>query len=136
MIEILIVIVVLGVLAAVVIFALGGITGKTAVAACQADGSTVATAIADFNAQNAGTAVSMAGLLNGTPANGNSPYLQSWPNNTPHYAFELFTAVGTPTHATAANQLMVSITPTGAVDATTQANYDPYIGPPSCDGAS
>src|ERR1035438_9821384 len=46
LIELLIVIVVLGILAAVVIFALGGITGKSAVAACQADGATVSTAIA------------------------------------------------------------------------------------------
>jgi type II secretory pathway pseudopilin PulG len=136
MIEILIVIVVLGVLAAVVIFALGGITGKTAVAACQSDGATVATAIADFNAQNTGTAVTMAGLLNGTVANGNVPYIQSWPDNTPHYAFEFSTAVGTPTHATAANQLEVSISPAGAVVAATQANYHPYIGPVSCVGAS
>src|ERR1700691_5563312 len=52
LIELLIVIVVLGILAAVVIFALGGITGKSAVAACQADGATVATAISAFNAQN------------------------------------------------------------------------------------
>lgn len=136
MIEILIVIVVLGILAAVVIFALGGITGKTAVAACEADGATVATAIAEFNAQNAGIAVTTAGLLNGTVANGNIPYIQSWPNNTPHYAFELSTAVGTPTNATAANQLEVSITPAGAVVAATQANYHPYTGPPSCVGVS
>ena len=46
LIELLIVIVVLGILAAVVIFALGGITSKSAVAACQADGATVSTAIA------------------------------------------------------------------------------------------
>ena len=48
LIELLIVIVVLGILAAVVIFALGGITGKSAVAACQADGATVSTAMAAF----------------------------------------------------------------------------------------
>jgi len=51
LIELLIVIVVLGILAAVVIFALGGITGKSAVASCQADGATVSTALAAFNAQ-------------------------------------------------------------------------------------
>ena len=45
LIELLIVIVVLGILAAVVIFALGGITGKSAIAACQADGATVSTAM-------------------------------------------------------------------------------------------
>ncbi len=52
LIELLIVIVVLGILAAVVIFALGGITGKSAVSACQADGATISTAMAAFAAQN------------------------------------------------------------------------------------
>jgi len=52
LIELLIVIVVLGILAAVVIFALGGITGKSALASCTADGATVSTALAAFNAQN------------------------------------------------------------------------------------
>src|SRR5580698_95844 len=52
LIEILIVIVVLGILAAVVIFALGGITGQSAQAACEADGATVSTALAAFNNQN------------------------------------------------------------------------------------
>ena len=42
--EILIVIVVLGILAAVVIYALGGIGSKSAVAACEADGSTISSA--------------------------------------------------------------------------------------------
>src|ERR1035438_8949783 len=55
MLEILIVIVVLGILAAVVIFALGGVTGRSAIAACQADGATTSSAIALFTAQNAGT---------------------------------------------------------------------------------
>jgi len=136
LIEILTVVVVLGILAAVVIFALGGITAKTAVASCQADGATVTTAIAVFKNQNVNTAVSTTGLINGTVANGNSPYIQSWPNNTPHYAFELSTSVGIPAHATAANQLEVSITPAGAVDAAIQANYNPYTDPDSCLGVS
>ena len=53
LIELLIVIVVLGILAAVVIFALGGVTAKSAVAACQSDGATLQTAIADANQLNA-----------------------------------------------------------------------------------
>jgi general secretion pathway protein G len=87
MIEILIVIVVLGILAAVVIFALGDITGKTAVASCQADGATVASAIAAFNAQNAGVTVTQTALLTRTTANEMNPYIQSWPSNLPHYGF-------------------------------------------------
>jgi prepilin-type N-terminal cleavage/methylation domain-containing protein len=134
--EVLIVVVVLGILAAVVIFALGGITGKTAVASCQADGATVSTAMAIFRNQNPNVAVTTAGLENGTPANGNSSYIQSWPNNTPHYAFALSTAVGTPGNATAAYQLEVSIIPAGNVNAATLADYNPYLGPTSCLGVT
>ena len=85
LIELLIVIVVLGILAAVVIFALGGITSKSAVAACQADGATVSTAIAALEAQYPGTPLGTAVLTTGT--NGSGPYIQSWPNNSAHYSF-------------------------------------------------
>src|SRR5580698_9664803 len=105
LIELLIVIVVLGILAAVVIFALGGITGKSAVAACQADGATVSTAISAFNAQNPGISVTQA-LLIGTTDGG--PYIQSWPSNLPHYSFVL----------TAGGPLTVSVFPVGAVTGT------------------
>ena len=96
LIELLIVIVVLGILAAVVIFALGGITGKSAIAACQADGATVSTALAAYNTQNAGTAdavATQAKMLSGTTANGTNPYIQSWPSNSPHYAYGIVTGV-------------------------------------------
>jgi prepilin-type N-terminal cleavage/methylation domain-containing protein len=91
LIELLIVIVVLGILAAVVIFALGGITGQSATAACQADGATVSTAMQAFTTQNPGVTVTEGGLLNGTVADGNTPYVQSWPSNDPHYEFALTT---------------------------------------------
>ena len=127
LIELLIVIVVLGILAAVVIFALGGITGKSAVAACQADGATVSTAIAAFDAQNPGIAASSAALLAGTTANGNSAYIQSWPNNLPHYAFKL-------TAGTSADDfqstLTVSVASPGAV--TGGGTFFAYVGPSSC----
>jgi general secretion pathway protein G len=88
LIELLIVIVVLGILAAVVIFALGGITSKSAVAACQADGATVATAISAWNANNGtSTAPSTVNLLASTPTSLGGPYLSSWPANTTHYGF-------------------------------------------------
>jgi prepilin-type N-terminal cleavage/methylation domain-containing protein len=89
LIELLIVIVVLGILAAVVIFALSGVTGQSAQAACAADGATVSTAIAAFQNQNPGAAVTTDGLISGTTANGDNPYIQSWPSNDPHYAFSL-----------------------------------------------
>jgi len=96
LIELLIVIVVLGILAAVVIFALGGITGKSAVAACQADGATAQIAIAAY--ENLNTGVPTVASL--TTPTGTTQYLQSWPNNTSHYTYSitsgtLYVAAGT-----------------------------------------
>jgi general secretion pathway protein G len=95
LIEILIVIVVLGILAAVVIFALGGIVGKSAVAACQADGATVSNALVAFANQNpsvVSTAVTSTSL---TAVGGaySGPYIQSWPSNGTHYAYTLASGV-------------------------------------------
>jgi general secretion pathway protein G len=106
LIELLIVIVVLGILAAVVIFALGGITGQSAAASCSADGATVSTAYAAFNSQHPSVLTGVPGtgtfggtapttyttataeaLLSGSALGG--PYIQSWPNNLPHYAYQL-----------------------------------------------
>jgi general secretion pathway protein G len=98
LIELLIVIVVLGILAAVVIFALGGITGKSALASCQADGATVSTAAAAFKAQNPNVTPTPT-LLTGTTDGG--PYVQSWPSNIPHYGFAI--ADGTATYTAPAN---------------------------------
>jgi prepilin-type N-terminal cleavage/methylation domain-containing protein len=83
LIELLIVIVVLGILAAVVVFALGSVTSKSAVSACNADVKTVQTAIAAYNAQN-GTplATGSAGQTALTAAANGGPYLQSWPSNS------------------------------------------------------
>ena len=49
LVEILVIIVVLAILAAVVLYALGGITQKSAQAACRADGATVSSAISDLD---------------------------------------------------------------------------------------
>jgi len=135
LIELLIVIVVLGILAAVVIFALGGITGKSAIAACQADGATITTAMAAFTAQNPATAVTWTAPNSTTPATSNlitatttqgGQYIQSWPANLPHYEFGVF-----------AGKLYVMKTPAGAVtlDSVT-ASSTLYTGPSSCKGVS
>jgi general secretion pathway protein G len=117
LIELLIVIVVLGILAAVVIFALGGITGKTAVASCQADGATVATAMAAFKTENPGTTVTTANITADTLG---GPYIQSWPSNLPHYAYSI-----------SSGNLTISTGPTaGAV--TGLGTYVPYTGPTAC----
>jgi prepilin-type N-terminal cleavage/methylation domain-containing protein len=103
LIELLIVIVVLGILAAVVVFALGGVTGQSAVAACNSDAKTVQTAVAAYDAQEgappaatatptgSGTAQVVTDTqLTGTGNGG--PYLQTWPNNAANgYLIELGT---------------------------------------------
>jgi len=122
LIELLIVIVVLGILAGVVIFALGGVTGQSAVAACKADGATVSTALAAFNTDNpnlAGTAITTDDL-GPTPTTGvtvsGGPFLQSWPSNGTHYAFSLGTA--TPN----LGALMISVPSTATPVAYTGSN--------------
>ena len=82
--ELLIVITVLGVLAAIVIFALGGITAKSAVAACDADANTVETAVQAYNAQTGGTVPATPQTL----TNSTNPYLQSFPSS-PYFAISL-----------------------------------------------
>jgi prepilin-type N-terminal cleavage/methylation domain-containing protein len=113
LIELLIVIVVLGILAAVVIFALGGITGKSQLAACQADGATVSTALSAFHAQNPlVTDPTKADLIDTSTTTG-GPYVQSWPNAT-SYEYQMNGA-----------QLQV------AKKAATPAWIN-YVGPQSC----
>jgi general secretion pathway protein G len=169
LIELLIVIVVLGILAAVVIFALGGITGKSAAASCSADGATISTALAAFNAENPGvlngsstntaTAATMQADLTATAKGG--PYIQSWPSNLPHYAYQLawsakigtvynavvqvatgnvWSSAGTPpvvtlTPSIGNGALIASGTPTTNIVGTgADALYYLYAGPSSCTG--
>jgi general secretion pathway protein G len=73
LIELLIVIVILGILAAVVVFAVNGIQGKSTEAACKADVQTITTAAESFNAQYGFFAKDMSqlvrtGLLHSVPA--------------------------------------------------------------------
>ena len=104
LIELLIVIVVLGILAAIVVFSLGTITGKSALAACEADAQQLNTGLAAFYA---GTQTYPAQLAPGTTANtgdgfqimypvGMAPsYLQTLPDNKSHYFFA-YSAANTP----------------------------------------
>ncbi|HVB50424.1 MAG TPA: prepilin-type N-terminal cleavage/methylation domain-containing protein [Acidimicrobiales bacterium] len=132
LIELLIVIVVLGILAGVVIFALGGVTGKSAKAACQADGATVSTAISAFKAQNSTVTVTQAALT-ATALGG--PYLQSWPSNAPHYGFAIGDGVSTDYGGAAAGVLVVNPTTATTYTATT-TGWIPYAGPTSCASVS
>jgi general secretion pathway protein G len=116
LIELLIVIVVLGILAAVVIFALGGVTGKSQLAACQADGATVSTAIAAFHANDPGVTVTSALLTANTGNGAGSAYIQSWPKAT-SYQYTLPSGVLTVAKLDSAGS------PSGATA---------YAGPQSC----
>jgi prepilin-type N-terminal cleavage/methylation domain-containing protein len=83
LIELLIVIVVLGILAAVVVLSLGGVTGNAAKSACESDLATVNTAAAAYNAQTGAYPTNTAQLTGVTP-----PYLQTWPSSS-HYAITI-----------------------------------------------
>jgi len=127
LIELLIVIVVLGILAAVVVFSLGGVTSTSAVAACKADGATVATAMAAEQAQTPGTAPLLA---SGAVAGDLAPaYLASIPNNAAHYKFSivsgvLYVGATTSTSGTEGTVTWTTGTPTGWIAWASAASCD------------
>ena len=92
LIELLIVILVLGILAAIVIFALGGVTGQSASAACQTDARSVQTAIAAYEASATYNPANPP--TGGATGNLVPTYLESWPNNASHYTISIQTANG------------------------------------------
>jgi prepilin-type N-terminal cleavage/methylation domain-containing protein len=87
LIELLIVIVILGILSATIVFAVGGMTSNSAKAACETDYATVSTAIDAFNAQNPGVPLTLSALTGSGPAGG--PYISALPSNGTHYTFAI-----------------------------------------------
>src|ERR1700691_2259714 len=83
LVELLIVIVVLGVLAAVVIFSLGGVTAEAASTACNANAKTVSIAVSAYETQNGAAPANFSDLTQGS-----SPYLQAVPSS-PYYSISL-----------------------------------------------
>ena len=81
LIELLIVIIVLGILAAIVIFSLTGVTGQSQAAACSSDAKTVETAISAYQAENNAFPASLTALTT-TDASGHGPYLRAVPTAT------------------------------------------------------
>ena len=92
LVELLIVIVVLGVLAGIVVFALGGFTAQAAVAACNSDASAVETAVTAYNTENPNGTATAALLTNTPPVAGAVTYLHSMPSS-PDYAITLVNGV-------------------------------------------
>jgi general secretion pathway protein G len=119
LIELLIVIVVLGILAAVVVFALGSVTGSSAKSACSADAKTVETAVAAFEANNPASTPTQANLT--SSATNGGPYLRSWPSNASHYFIGLGQRSGS-------NGDEVDVAPTGTFTAAPAANNAAWIG--------
>jgi prepilin-type N-terminal cleavage/methylation domain-containing protein len=122
LIELLIVIVVLGILAATVVFALSGVTSQSATAACQSDAKSYEVAVSAYadsptnttNAQPTNT-----GQLTGTAFGG--PFLHASANNTA-YAIAIQNASGSDTSTTVNNW---SGTP--ALPATTSTATQVYV---------
>jgi len=86
LIELLIVIVILGILAAIVVFAVGGITDKGNASACKSDQKTVETAEEAFYAKN-GSYTTLAGLTSAT-------LLRSLPSTTNGYTITVNSTTG------------------------------------------
>lgn len=133
LIELLIVIVVLGILAAIVVFALGGVTGKSAAAACQSDAKTVGVGVAALQAENpsyqAGGLTTANWITDMTAPSGGTttptgivgtPYVQTWPSSSSYTVFVGGDANGaTPTAA--ATEMLIAGNPLTATPTTTAA---------------
>jgi prepilin-type N-terminal cleavage/methylation domain-containing protein len=148
LIELLIVIVVLGILAAVVVFALGGVTSKSAVSACNADAKTVETAYAAYQAQG-GATVSVTAQANPLAAQQAidtavrsalvPAYLHSWPSSS-HYS--LYAGTTTPSGAagavTASSNGDVLILGTGpnSAESALAVSYDGQSSSTGCNAVS
>ncbi len=88
LIELLIVIVVLGILAAVTVFALSGVTGTSLTAACNADAKSVSVAQEAFRAQSASTYAGATTTTGGVTQLVAAGYLRSAPGNTGKYKID------------------------------------------------
>ncbi|MGA8297302.1 MAG: prepilin-type N-terminal cleavage/methylation domain-containing protein [Acidimicrobiales bacterium] len=86
LIELLIVVLILGILAAIVAFAVGAFTSTSAVAACNTDAKTVESAVAAYEATNTGQIPTSADLT--STAKG-GPYIHNWPSNSSYYTVGL-----------------------------------------------
>jgi general secretion pathway protein G len=120
LIELLIVILVLGVLAAIVIFALGGVTGQSAKAACNTDAKSMQTAVAAYNATAGGYPSTTAQLV--------PTYLHTWPNST-HYAINVVTGTGEV-------DINASGSGGGIIAASAGVPYDSQTSSTGCNGVS
>ena len=87
LIELLVVIVILGILSAVVVFAVGGVTDKGKASSCKADVSSVQTASEAYYAKNGSYAATIAALVTAS-------FLRSAPLTTNGYTVNYTAATG------------------------------------------
>lgn len=129
LIELLIVIVVLGILAATVIFALGGVTSQSAQAACQSDAKSVETAIEAFHSFPGNTSNTYPTQISQLLTNGPfGQFLHAAPNNQ-HYTIGLIADSNGPTATATVGNGIVYVTNTGGPNSTTTGqNYDTESG--------
>ncbi len=120
LIELLIVIVVLGILAATVIFALSGVTSQSAQAACQSDGKSYEVAAAAYENAPANTANTPPTKTTDLTAGAYGSMLHQAANN-PHYVVLLSGDAGAPAGAVAGH-VYVGKTAAAAVDYDTQTS--------------
>jgi general secretion pathway protein G len=138
LIELLIVVIVLGILAAVTVFGLSGASSQSAAAACKSDARTVEVAIDAYHANDSlgnwptvgggwtsltAPAGGPGGADPGQPANV-APYLRSQPANTSHYGLAI--------QQEANGTYGVFVTPTAA--GSTPGFFDSAPNPNPCDG--
>ena len=92
LVELLVVIVILGVLAGVVVFAVGGVTSKAATSACRSDVKNVENALEAWRAQHEGTYPSTGAAGQTQLTSGANAPLRSWPHSS-QYTIDLDAAV-------------------------------------------
>jgi prepilin-type N-terminal cleavage/methylation domain-containing protein len=90
LIELLIVIVILAILAAIVVFAVGTSTSNAVTASCRADVKSVETAVESYHAQTGAFPAGSANLLVSVSTGGSTvgPWLRAWPSS-PSYTVAL-----------------------------------------------
>jgi hypothetical protein len=125
LIELLTVVVVIGVVSTVAAMAIGRLNETSMSAACQADATKISNAISLVKAQYPGTTVNESILLTSGGAY-EGPYLQSWPNDPPHYDFYFVAGV-----------LNIQ-SPAGSstTSGTTLAAGEPFVGSTTCTGVT